>query len=378
VLCLCACVPVCLCACIHSVYSSLTKTVLHDVVLTYRRSARQMGKMPKYNDAEDEDEEEEEEEDSAMEEGSEVEGSGKEETNKIDKILGMKGEEDSQEYLIKNRGQSYLHLVWLDKETVEAMPGGRARLKNLAKKEEEAARVDVARRRRLVRNRKRRSTQLDEGDPNKEEKGGEKNKKEEDDADFLKGLVEAGYIACELIKIDRVLARRSGSDGSEYLVKWQTLPYDEASWETESDLKRLIPNWSKKLRQFKAREKLPPESQRVLVYFCFVVRCDGLISVFVINVRDPTGGQSRPLLMTMKTTYQLIQIKTLSFETTRWKALSGSFTAGSSVRTPSLLMKWDSGRPFRACPSSNTWFKNRTSGLFVPNSALLLAQHPHH
>ncbi|KAK1275276.1 CHD3-type chromatin-remodeling factor PICKLE [Acorus gramineus] len=40
----------------------------------------------------------------------------------------------------------------------------------------------------------------------------------------------------EWTTVDRVISSRKSSEGREYLIKWKELPYDESSWEAESDI----------------------------------------------------------------------------------------------------------------------------------------------
>ena len=80
---------------------------------------------------------------------------------------------------------------------------------------------------------------------------------------FLEDLVEAGHFDRDVVRVDRVVARREAKGGPGDLIKWRTLPYEDATWEAEAELRLLAPNWSKKLRQFKAREKLPSLASRV-------------------------------------------------------------------------------------------------------------------
>lgn len=306
-----------------------------------------MSRNPKYDAvaSDDEDEDDDDEEDGS-DDASEEESPA---VLHIDKMLGVrkgkagkKGEEGEEEYLVKYRGRSYLHVEWVDKATIESIPGGKARLKHFASKHEDAALLDdLARRRRILLNRQRHSAtalpkpadangaaakkeeglekkekkgdddkmdeekeekeekdEMEEEEKEKETKKEKKNddegeeeeaeeaedkkkqsKKEEDEENedeeeeeedevaperkFLEELVEAGHFDRDVVRVDRVVARREAKGGPEYLIKWRTLPYEDATWEAEAELRLLAPNWAKKLRQFKAREKLPSLASRV-------------------------------------------------------------------------------------------------------------------
>jgi hypothetical protein len=116
----------------------------------------------------------------------------------------------------------------------------------------------------------------EEEDKKKAQKNKKKEKEEEDEDEseeedskvapgrkFLEELVESGHFDREVVRVDRVVAQREGKRSTEYLIKWKTLPYEDATWEAESELRVLVSNWAKKLRQFKNREKLPSLASRV-------------------------------------------------------------------------------------------------------------------
>lgn len=171
-----------------------------------------------------EDEEEEEEEDDEEEE-EEEEGNEEEEFDEeivqedvdvpetdgkeIEKIIAHKFSKDSEavQYLIKWKNRSYLHVSWEPESTLE---------------------VDNIAKRKLQRYLKSATNPFVDGDE-----------------EFLYG---------DYCQIDRIIAKKSDSDGIRYLVKWQSLPYADATWETAADIQD-----DDALLAFTRRERLPKE-----------------------------------------------------------------------------------------------------------------------
>lgn len=60
--------------------------------------------------------------------------------------------------------------------------------------------------------------------------------------------------------------RRTPEGGKEYFVKWESLPYSEATWEVADLIKT---KWSKKIKEFREREdskRTPSKLTRALKY----------------------------------------------------------------------------------------------------------------
>ncbi|PKA66152.1 CHD3-type chromatin-remodeling factor PICKLE [Apostasia shenzhenica] len=104
-----------------------------------------------------------------------------------------------KQYLVKWKGLSYLHCTWVPEEefrkACKANPRLRTRLNTFQK-------------------------QMNSVDGN--------------DDDWVP-------VRPEWTTVDRIIASRKCGDGREYFVKWKELPYDECSWEVESDISAFRP-----------------------------------------------------------------------------------------------------------------------------------------
>ncbi|XP_014098875.2 chromodomain-helicase-DNA-binding protein 1 [Bactrocera oleae] len=126
------------------------------------------------------------------------------------------------QYLIKWKGWSYIHNTWESETTLrEQKVKGMKKLDNFVKKEQD---IDYWRR---------------YAGP--------------EDIDYFECQLE---LQNDLLKsynnVDRIIARNEKPDGmSEYLCKWQSLPYAEATWEDGSLVQR---KWQRCVEQYEERE----------------------------------------------------------------------------------------------------------------------------
>lgn len=146
-------------------------------------------------------------------------------------------ENTETQYLIKWKGWSYIHNTWESEQTLrEQKVKGMKKLENFIKKEID---IDIWRRR---------------AGP--------------EDIDYFECQME---LANDLLKsynyVDRIIARNEKEDGQvEYLCKWQSLPYAEATWE---DGALVMRKWQKCVEQFEERENskcTPSRHCKVLKY----------------------------------------------------------------------------------------------------------------
>ncbi|XP_067621810.1 chromodomain-helicase-DNA-binding protein 1 isoform X2 [Eurosta solidaginis] len=146
-------------------------------------------------------------------------------------------ENTETQYLIKWKGWSYIHNTWESERTLrEQKVKGMKKLDNFVKKEQ-----DIEYWRRYA--------------------GPE-------DIDYFECQLE---LQNDLLKsynnVDRIIARNEKPDGmSEYLCKWQSLPYAEATWEDGILVQR---KWQRCVEQFEEREMskcTPSRHCKVLKY----------------------------------------------------------------------------------------------------------------
>ncbi|BFF94261.1 chromodomain-helicase-DNA-binding protein 1 [Drosophila madeirensis] len=160
----------------------------------------------------------------------------------VEKVAEAETEADDQEeeeqFLIKWKGWSYIHNTWESERTLRDMKAkGMKKLDNFIKKEQEQAYW-----RRYA--------------------GPE-------DIDYFECQLELQH---ELLKsynnVDRIIAKGSKPDvgTDEFLCKWQSLPYAEATWE---DATLVLRKWQRCAEQFHDRESskcTPSRHCRVLKY----------------------------------------------------------------------------------------------------------------
>jgi chromodomain-helicase-DNA-binding protein 7 len=167
------------------------------------RAAKIKAKQINYYD--DEDDEDEDDEPKAKPIKKEI-VEGEEPENAIEKLMGDRIKEGSSpptyEFYVKWKGKSYLHARWVDEATLSETTLGRNRVKRyLQKKQERAQQANF----------------LGETEPTDE------------------------YFNPEYLEVDRVIATKetdvNGQRKRLYLIKWQGLPYTEATWEKPEDFK---------------------------------------------------------------------------------------------------------------------------------------------
>ena len=77
-------------------------------------------------------------------------------------------------------------------------------------------------------------------------------------------LDEEEYFNPDYVEVDRVLDESvvkdpvSNEDVTHYLVKWQSLPYEDSTWELEKDVDNL------KIEAYRKFKELPDEEERVV------------------------------------------------------------------------------------------------------------------
>lgn len=123
-------------------------------------------------------------------------------STQIERILGHRnGPGDRNEYLVKYRGVSYLHVEWLSEQWFSEASSKTKRMLSafLSSGATEAAR----------------HTEYGNGH-------------------YCPKYVTVDsnyYFDPAFVQVDRVLARRDDGQSTQYLVKWCTLAYDECTWE---------------------------------------------------------------------------------------------------------------------------------------------------
>jgi len=127
-------------------------------------------------------------------------------------------------YLLKFQGESYLHCEWKSREEVLVFESGQRKLK---KYEEKVHTPEV------VRKTRRAQLLLAQGKQN---------------------MIR--YFNPNYTTIDRIIACHEDGDAADYLVKWDGLPYDEATWEGRKELE-VLKNFEEKLELFREFEKIP-------------------------------------------------------------------------------------------------------------------------
>ncbi|KAL6058337.1 Chromodomain-helicase-DNA-binding protein 9 [Balamuthia mandrillaris] len=191
------------------------------------------------SDEEDNQEDSDEEESELSDEDTDTAETG------LDKIIAFrivpgKGKSSSlMEFLVKQKGQSYLHLQWITKKELEDYPGGKQRLTRLF--------------------------------PNAEE---EDHGELESHPLFMKdGEDPSRFYSKDCVTVDRIITYRDlDADDEEeedeadetetkreFLVKWCGMSYEEATWEKEKD---LVPEWQAKIEECLQRERLPSRKQK--------------------------------------------------------------------------------------------------------------------
>lgn len=169
--------------------------------MSYRtRAAAARSRSPVYNDTSESEETSDDTQSSSTggEQSSDRESSsGEEEAPEahIQMILGVK-DDDNTQYYVKWTDMSYIHCSWLSAEELKTTPGGEQALRKFKKKisDEDLSRSSSV-------------TSL---------------------MTYSQDDLNANWF-----KIDRILEHEDG----KYLVKWKSLPYDQATWEDEDDIK---------------------------------------------------------------------------------------------------------------------------------------------
>lgn len=142
-----------------------------------------------------------------------------------------------EQYLIKWKGWSYIHCTWESIETLrEQKVKGMKKLENYIKKEH-----DIGAWRRYA---------------------------NVEDIDYYECQQE---LQTDLLKsynfVDRIIAESQKPDGTlDYLCKWESLPYSEATWEDSS---LVLRHWPEKIEDFQRREgsiHTPSRHCRVIKY----------------------------------------------------------------------------------------------------------------
>lgn len=145
------------------------------------------------------------------------------------------GKATEQQYLIKWTGWSYIHCTWESDETLrEQKVKGMKKLENYIKKEE-----DISHWRKYA---------------------------NVEDIDYHECQLE---LKQDLLKsynnVERIIAESQKSDGSlDYLCKWESLPYAEATWEDSSLVLRRWPEHISSFQRREASQNTPSRHCRVI------------------------------------------------------------------------------------------------------------------
>uniref|UniRef100_A0A146M4E0 Chromodomain-helicase-DNA-binding protein 1 n=1 Tax=Lygus hesperus TaxID=30085 RepID=A0A146M4E0_LYGHE len=139
------------------------------------------------------------------------------------------------QYLIKWKGWSHIHNTWESEVSLkEQKVKGVKKLENFVKREED------------IRFWKRHTTP--------------------EDVEYYECQLE---LQQELLKsynrVERIIAETKTDGQLEYFIKWESLPYSEATWEDASLIEK---RWSKKIREFRDRE----ESKRTPSKMCRAIK----------------------------------------------------------------------------------------------------------
>ncbi|KAI5711055.1 hypothetical protein M8J75_013672 [Diaphorina citri] len=141
-----------------------------------------------------------------------------------------------EQFLIKWKGWSHIHNTWESEASLKSQQvKGLKKLENFKKKEDELAFW-------------RQHTTPE-------------------DVEYFECQLE---LQQELMKsynhVERIISERKGEHGHEYFLKWESLPYAEATWEESSLIKR---KWPQKIKEFRDREdskRTPSKLTRALKY----------------------------------------------------------------------------------------------------------------
>lgn len=152
--------------------------------------------------------------------------------------LTLKNSKDTEEqYLIKWKGWSYIHCTWESEETLrEQKVKGIKKLENYIKKERE---IEHWRKYANV-----------------------------EDIDYYECQLELQHdLLISYNNVERIIAESQKPDGTiDYLCKWESLPYAEATWEDSS---LVLKRWPLKINDFQRREaskNTPSRPCRALKY----------------------------------------------------------------------------------------------------------------
>lgn len=147
------------------------------------------------------------------------------------------GNDTEEQYLIKWKGWSYIHCTWESMDTLlEQKVKGMKKLENYIRKENDIASW-------------RRHANIE-------------------DIDYYECQLE---LQTDLLKsynnVERIIAESQKPDGAlDYLCKWESLPYSEATWEDSS---LVLRHWPEKIEEFQRREdtnQTPTRHCRVIKY----------------------------------------------------------------------------------------------------------------
>jgi len=182
-----------------------------------RFSTRRAGKVATYNE-EDDDEEFEEEDINIQEANGSISGVTTDapyieavlKYRRKDDTITTKPEKEDFEFFIKWRGKAHYHATWEQWSSVSSL-GGSKRLRNYMDK---IVWVEVH------------MENNSDIPPEEKEKW---NLDRERDADAL----------LDYMQVERVIDTREGEDGTEYYVKWKSLPYNDCTWESTSLISTL-------------------------------------------------------------------------------------------------------------------------------------------
>lgn len=151
-------------------------------------------------------------------------------------MANRKGSDTEEQYFIKWKGWSYIHCTWESEETLrEQKVKGIKKLENYIKKER-----DIEHWRKYA---------------------------NVEDIDYYECQME---LQNDLLKsynyVDRIIAESTKPDGAiDYLCKWESLPYADATWEDSS---LVLRRWPRKIQEFVRRE----ESQNTPTRHCRAIK----------------------------------------------------------------------------------------------------------